>query len=727
MKMSRQYVTLWLITLSLICVTLQACSSYSQQQTRIDNPGDYLLTKLRLIPDIRLETIEEKLIEEKGNSRLNNEVQEALEAYRQLSAEIFLYKLSGLDTEDALISSSESHPNSSEALIYLALTLFPSEQANLVEDLLLGEQFSEASIQEAILLAKLDPIVGFPPTATEDMEVKIQPLFHSASITLFKRQQNDTAKVQYRETGDEQWQDALELQWEPIRSALSGSVIKLKADTRYEFKILLSEDGSDGTETTYALKTQSNSPPINPDLVYRLSDIYTGGQLDLEVLNIQGEADGWAKIIGDENTPIIASEGDWSAINIGDNSYVMFENITVQGGDRHGIKAEKAHHIWINGCNISKFGRTPSYFDKGIGYENAGDSKPINYDAGITMYYVGSVVIENCEIHSPNGQANHWGSGHPQGPSAMLVLAKHPDKEFEGQYVIRNNRFYGSEEKRFNDIIESRSNGRVFGGFLRDSAIYDNYFAYANDDIIELDGGQSNVLVYNNELEQGYVGISAIPNMLGPNYIFNNYIHNLGDQRGGAWSAIKLGGLITAPAGKTLILENLVENKVANGIAASRFKGDYTYWAYARNNIFLALGSAGSFGYGIWDRNKYSESDFINNFIYNRKLQEGKVDANITQAFSSINLNEVDYAEQIISSPENYHLLPKSGSPIPNFSTLSEDGRTIVGIVKERHKSSEQTTVSEGEDAAIETEIRKETSKHADRISVSDRFQDKTR
>lgn len=691
-------------SMSLLCITFLGCSSVPIEQTKIAEPGTYLLKQMAVNEITDTPSVLTYLEKESENPLLSEQVKTHLQVYPRLSAEILIARQSGLTEEGAATEVLAANPNSAVDIILITLGLFPDQGERIAEQLLLNDSFTESDIQEGWLLAKRDPLIGFPPTASNSTGVKIQPLFNSASITLFERSQTDRASIRFKQRESEEWQAGMGLQWDPVRGALSGSIVKLQADTDYQIEVILTTPDAI-QETQYSFKTRSESPPINPDLVYYLSDIYNGGQLDLEVLNIQGEADGWAKIIGDENTPIVASESDWSAINVGNNSYVMFENIIVKGGVGHGIKADKAHHIWINGCNVSNFGQAPSHFKDGIGYANASDSNPINYQAGIAFFYVGSVVIENCEIHSPNGYANHWGHGHPKGPSAVLILAKHSNSDFEGQYVIRHNRFYGSENKRFNDIIESRSNGRVFGGFLRDSAVHDNYFAYANDDIIELDGGQSNVLVYNNEIEQGYVGISAIPNMLGPNYIFNNYIHNLGDQRGGAWAAIKLGGLITAPAGKSLIFENLVENKVANGIAASRFKGDYTYWAYARNNIFLALGSAGSFGYGILDRNKYSESVYTNNFIYNRKLQEAKIDANITQAFSSTDLNYVDFAEQVISSPESFHLLPESGSPIPNFSTLSEDGYVVVGMIKKQTEDSEQPASSENPNSEFSTEI----------------------
>lgn len=73
--------------------------------------------------------------------------------------------------------------------------------------------------------------------------------------------------------------------------------------------------------------------------IYYLSEIYNGGQLDLEALNIYGSEDGYAKVIGDGET-IIANEDDLSAVNIGSQSYIILENLTIESGVRYGIFAK---------------------------------------------------------------------------------------------------------------------------------------------------------------------------------------------------------------------------------------------------------------------------------------------------------------------------------------------------------------------------------------------------
>ena len=52
------------------------------------------------------------------------------------------------------------------------------------------------------------------------------------------------------------------------------------------------------------------------------------------------------------------------------------------------------------------------------------------------------------------------------------------------------------ESYRWNDAIEGGGNFHVDGGFNRDADIYGNLMCFANDDAVEIDGGQTNVRVF---------------------------------------------------------------------------------------------------------------------------------------------------------------------------------------------------------------------------------------
>lgn len=580
------------------------------------------------------------------------------------------------DVTQAVIRLIESDSKMASKWVTLALRLYPIDAYRMLEQLYADSTIQSTLLESAALKAGLDPARLFPATTSSDLDHRIVPLIHSASITIYNQSEDTDTRLWFKPSGATQWTPALALQWEPIQGALSGSIVRLEPQTVYEVKLEYVENGQIIDQQQYSFQTRPNSPPIDPDKIYYLSDIYTGGQLDLTTLGIQGSEEGWALIIGD-GTEIVAAEGDNAAIDIGGQSYIKFENITVKGGRLYGIGAKQAHHLWIDGCDISEFGRAAGDMRDGVAYENVESTKAINYDSGIFLQETGVVTIENCEIHSPKGKANHWQYGHPYGPSALLLAARHSVEEYRGQYIIRNNRFYGTDAKRFNDVIESRANARSWGGFLRDSAIHNNYLAYANDDLIELDGGQSNVLFYDNELEQGYCGISAIPNMLGPSYIFNNYIHNLGDERQKAWAAIKLGGLMSAPAGVVNIFENLIVTS-SNGITASRFESDYTFWVNARNNVLIHDKYWTKMGQGIYDVEQYASSEFINNLIYNSSYQAPAVQANMGSDFYHPWSYQLSQIENINSTGASFDLEVDERFIIPNFSSTSPASQSIL-------------------------------------------------
>ncbi len=512
----------------------------------------------------------------------------------------------------------------------------------------------------------------------ETGDYRIEPLMESAGITIFSQVENTQTQVQFRAFGEYNWQEGNSLYFDPTTDSLSGALVHLQPNTEYEVRIVLDSPASGWQEFDLTFMTRPDTPPIDPGKVYYLSDIYYGGTLDLEALGIEGEEDGWAKIVGDVNTPIIADDGAGSAVSIGDNSYVYFENILIKKGGVQGFHAVDAHHIWINGCDISSWGRVARYELNGIAVDD--DEETINYDSAFYLKRSGVITIENCYVHDPVLGANNWDSGHPKGANAFIAYANHPNPEFEGQIVIRNNIFTGSDSKRFNDVIESRFNGEVYGGFIRDSAIYNNVFAYANDDLIEMDGGQQNVLVYNNDLSHGYAGVSAVPNMRGPSYIFNNTIHHMGDDTGKMWASIKVGGLYARPEGLVNVFNNFI-NVYRNGITASDFEGDNAFWVNAVNNIIITELANNAVGYGIYDPQKSKSSQFVNNYLFNLKTLKPRNDAAITQGFAYPELLNLEFARSLMNQSAPKVLALESDLLIPNFSTI-QAGELVVGMTQ---------------------------------------------
>jgi len=653
--------SIWLIFASAFLIVSCTSSSHKREATTdAVQPGEKLNTYL-LANNAQPDNINDLLLKYDGSKKAKRHIK----LYRNEIAELFTKKVLDITpstNSDEIKSRLQSITTEESTALF---SLYPIDTAKWMKLISIHSELSENEVYESAIAAGLDPSIVFKASAA-GFEDTVTPLINSIGIVIYGQDETSTATVRFRADDEMRWQKGLNLSWEPVYGSFAGSIVYLNADTTYHIEVQITDPNGEQQEHVFQTKTKPNSPPIDPEKVYYLSDIYSGGQLDLEALNISGSADRYAKIIGDGQV-IEASSDDLAAVNIGAQSYVMLENLTIKGGQRYGIFAKKAHHIWIKGCNVSEFGREAVDIRDGLAYASPTTNSPINYDSGIYLERSGIAVIEECEVHSPNLGANSWQVGHPKGANALQVWAYHDSDAYRGEFIVRNNRFYGAPNHRFNDVIEGRKNFERRGGFVRNSAIYNNYLAYANDDLIEIDGGQQNVLVYGNEMEQGYAGISIAPNMLGPSYIFHNHIHNLGDETGKEWTAIKAGGLISKPAGRTFIFENVLDVD-RNGIAASKVNNDTTFWITSQNNIIFTKNTGYAVGYCIFDKEKYIGSTSTNDLCFNENTIDSRYEFNTNNLTEHAESDNIAY---ITSLKENASpsLTISEEFIIPNFSS----------------------------------------------------------
>ncbi len=653
--------SIWLIFASAFLIVSCTSSSHKREATTYAvQPGEKLNTYL-LANNAQPDNINDLLLKYDGSKKAKRQIK----LYRNEIAELFTKKVLDItpstNSDEIKLRLQSITTEESTALF----SLYPIDTAKWMKLISIHSELAENEVYESAIAAGLDPSIVFKASAA-GFEDSVTPLINSIGIVIYGQDETSTATVRFRADDEMRWQKGLNLSWEPVYGSFAGSIVYLNADTTYHIEVQITDPNGEQQEHVFQTKTKPNSPPIDPEKVYYLSDIYSGGQLDLEALDISGSADGYAKIIGDGQV-IEASSDDLAAVNIGAQSYVMLENLTIKGGQRYGIFAKKAHHIWIKGCNVSEFGREAVDIRDGLAYASPTTNSPINYDSGIYLERSGIAVIEECEVHSPNLGANSWQVGHPKGANALQVWAYHDSDAYRGEFIVRNNRFYGAPNHRFNDVIEGRKNFERRGGFVRNSAIYNNYLAYANDDLIEIDGGQQNVLVYGNEMEQGYAGISIAPNMLGPSYIFHNHIHNLGDETGKEWTAIKAGGLISKPAGRTFIFENVLDVD-RNGIAASKVNNDTTFWITSQNNIIFTKNTGYAVGYCIFDKEKYIGSTSTNDLCFNENTIDSRYEFNTNNLTEHAESDNIAY---ITSLKENASpsLTISEEFIIPNFSS----------------------------------------------------------
>jgi hypothetical protein len=127
------------------------------------------------------------------------------------------------------------------------------------------------------------------------------------------------------------------------------------------------------------------------------------------------------------------------------------------------------------------------------------------------------LIIQRNKIHHPRYGANSWSWGHPAGPQGVTL------NSCGGNHVIRHNEFYSSDMKHyFNDAIGGGENFSDKGFPNYDTDIYGNIIKHVWDDGIEAEGGNRNVRIWGNYLDNTGTAIATTVVHNGPVYVFRN-------------------------------------------------------------------------------------------------------------------------------------------------------------------------------------------------------------
>ncbi len=388
-------------------------------------------------------------------------------------------------------------------------------------------------------------------------------------------------KVRYRKESEAQWREGMDLIPYRPDGEFRGSLMDLEPGTRYlaECQLYPGSGANPAPVSTLILgfKTQEEAWPLNKE-THLVGD---KGAQPL-VVKDRGTRDAWILYAPAPGRPTVIDAGleQDHAVLIRNADYVILENLTLRGGRKDCVKIENSHHVVIRRCDISGWG-DPGIRKEGLEmglYVDEG-GKLINHQAGVRVDEGSSdVLIEDNFIHAPRGTASSWKYGHPNGPCAILL------SKTKGHHVIRNNDLVGSETHWWNDVIESVPNKDIFGGPHRDSDIYGNTLIFANDDGMELDGGQINVRFWNNLVTHTFCGLSFAPNRRGPAYAFRNLFFMDGEERGITYSTFKMGGDRYLYPGLSLILHNTIFTWKMGLTAGHYGKGPTPI--RTRNNIF---------------------------------------------------------------------------------------------------------------------------------------------
>jgi len=332
--------------------------------------------------------------------------------------------------------------------------------------------------------------------------------------------------VQYRRAGESAWKDGLTMWYDARDGQCRGSLVQLSSETTYEmqfgipglpsaaqltattwseiFPIAQTVYLPNGTTTQTLAITQSGSPSG-----YVLYTFPPGGQSTIDVANAQLN-----------NITISAA-------------YVIVRGLTLRGARQHSINLlDGAHDVVIEENDISGWGELDSTRTGLLGFDPI--TNPWGWQLGKDWASGGAGIFANCasmpgkeriiiqrnRIHDPRYGSNTWnadGSNHPQGPQAVGFI------DCAGNHVIRYNEIYSSGEQHyFNDGIGGASNFSAMGFPGADSDVYGNIVMHTWDDGIESEGGNRNVRIWGNYLDQTATGIASTVAHLGPFYVFRN-------------------------------------------------------------------------------------------------------------------------------------------------------------------------------------------------------------
>ena len=374
--------------------------------------------------------------------------------------------------------------------------------------------------------------------------------------------------VKYRKKDEAAWKEGLPLWYDARNRECRGSLVQLSPGTQYEIEV----DGKTITASTWSEKF-----PIT-----RTVKLASGGPQEIRE---GGSKDGYVLYDGTGQT----IEGGKFNITVS-APYVIIRGLTLKGAEQDAIRLlEGAHDVVIEDNDISGWGR--------MNYVNsAGWQVGVDMESGVRADCrrfskpLERIVVQRNKIHDPRYGANSWSWGHPAGPQGITI------SYCGGNHVIRHNEITSTPGHYYNDGIGGEDNFSETGFPNADSDIYGNVVTHAWDDAIEAEGGNKNVRIWGNYLDQTATGIATTVTHWGPVYIFRNVYNRSrmkserppeSDDRG---PFAKAGSTDKYGNGRRYVFHNSVlqpdgKNGAGTGIAGNS-KQPLTN-TVSRNNIFM--------------------------------------------------------------------------------------------------------------------------------------------
>lgn len=397
-------------------------------------------------------------------------------------------------------------------------------------------------------------------------ELTIVPGFKVCSI---EHEGGSSGKIKFRKSGTQEWKNAHDFIFVEQEKVLRSSLLELEEDTSYELEAVV-----EGKKYIRKFKTRNCNFPVAETIYLTKKDC--GRTFKPK----SGTASGYIRYTAEPGFVFQCGKKSGIGILIEKGQYIILDGLTIRGGRFNAIRIRDSKHIAVVNCDISGYGQGGVFRPDLDGKYYNEKNKAIWHDAGINIRGCDDVLIERNFIHDPKTPGNSWFYSHPAGSDGIMIGNTK-------RAVIRYNDIIGSDKFRWNDAIAGDcDNFSLIGGPSEDAEIYGNYFAFGNDDSVELDGGQKNSRFFFNRIEGFFCGVSVAAVRRGPSFIYCNDISRPGDEFGLRGVALKTLCGRNVTWGKAFFYGNKAEGRA---MGYPRIAGNYTSPRFTcRGNIYPA-------------------------------------------------------------------------------------------------------------------------------------------
>ena len=349
-----------------------------------------------------------------------------------------------------------------------------------------------------VVLGTTAALLAINTPALAEVDLRAITTYESAGLYWTAPGGKDDCRVRYRRAGETEWRIGFDLWFDARNNECRGSIVNLKPGTAYEAELGV----GDGP---YSRSIKFMTWPEKP--VVERSVRVPSGRTTL-VIDQGGSPSGY--VVYDGGGAVLDAHNVHANNILVKASYVIVRNFVLQGAREDAIRiGPAATNVVIEDNDISGWGRIQE------------NGKAVDMDSGVRAVcnacpQVERITIQRNRIHDPRYGANSWSKAHPQGPQAITFSF------CGGNHVIRDNEIHGGDGHKFNDAIGGEDNFSLTGFPNADTDIYRNRISGAWDDGIEAEGGNRNVRIWANYIDDTATGIATTANTVGPVYIFRN-------------------------------------------------------------------------------------------------------------------------------------------------------------------------------------------------------------